>query len=420
MKEESHLKHTSIVSASRGKFIVAVKAMSKIEIPIVYDGEQLVTEGQLRLFISIANERMAENFDAIAEFQRLLESGILDTLGKAGHSSTRDLRELAPKLVPIAEVSFEGYDEVPPCNILRVTGQAIKISSVGPMKSCTVAGEKVGLIPDGRLHPMNNGGRMNCFEVSPDMSLILLDNELWALLYSKKRSGKPQLNWKRISSHVEVSNCFSNNTEIILKSKNELYELVWGEPITRKTIAVDSFYRVGDAVVIPNQLSAEDAQMYADNMHADLVVSCTPEGVSKVLFSRTGSTIVTHRENGVHFVVDLSLDTFSKNLVADRARLASLVKSGECIAEIARGVDCVLIAIAAKRSDCTMAIILSDERIRELVMESLKMNQAYGVEVLASMESLPWTPDRLIISDPKFRNTALNVQSGGTSVLRVV
>jgi hypothetical protein len=252
------------------------------------------------------------------------------------------------------------------------------------------------------------------------MSLILLDNELWALLYSKKRSGKPQLNWKRISSHVEVSNCFSNNTEIILKSKNELYELVWGEPITRKTIAVDSFYRVGDAVVIPNQLSAEDAQMYADNMHADLVVSCPPEGVSKVLFSRTGSTIVTHRENGVHFVVDLSLDTFSKNLVADRARLASLVKSGECIAEIARGVDCVLIAIAAKRSDCTMAIILSDERIRELVMESLKMNQAYGVEVLASMESLPWTPDRLIISDPKFRNTALNVQSGGTSVLRVV
>ena len=139
---------------------------------------------------------------------------------------------------------------------------------------------------------------------------------------------------------------------------------------------------------------------YCESMKADAVV-CSPDPFRNVtvLAARRNQLVTTHREAGVSYRIDFSCDTFSSQLVSERARLVDIVASSETVLEIASGVDCVGLAVA--KTGCAVTIACSLDPRRALIQESANLNSFRNVQVTSSLDSASHSGvDRLIVSDP--------------------
>ena len=410
MKEKGPFKHSAIVSARNAKFVVAIRGMVRMEIPLIYQGEMMISHDQLKRYLEIANERLKENFEAIRQLKAWVSGGQLDRIG-VEQPVDHPIRDLSPALNIVGEI-VDGFTALIPTPLLH--GSPVEIGEL-QLKlddqwkfAMTQHGERIGIVPDGRSRPPTS--RCNCMLVGtlPNQALISFDDDLWILVLSEKSSGKHQLNWKKVRGVNAGAQYFTDGTSIQIMSDSIASQIVWGMETSREhEVRVKGFERFGDAIQVEDELSPADAQLYARNMNARIVVkSDKPFTPPTILYSALNSPVVCHRENGVSFKIDFSVDSFSSVLVAQRAKIPSLLQDSEYVCEIAQGVDCLSIALGKVPRVTQVDIIVINQSRYRMIEESMTLNQVEKFKLFTSVEEVMDKSgpiyDRLIISDPAF------------------
>ena len=214
MKAESQFKHTSIVSAANRKFIVSIKAVVKLEIPVMFNNLLLVDSSLLTKYLEIANQRMSENFDAISKLTELISGGILTrsddqapispdplsmvpTLDHVAMSESIPVELASSTTLNVASdytASFQVHDDV------------VRISTDGKTAVRCANGERIGIVPDtGCRPPIASAKTVHTCSMSPDQVLfafVLSDEstECWILIRSIKRNRGIRFTWKRVTA----------------------------------------------------------------------------------------------------------------------------------------------------------------------------------------------------------------------------
>ena len=186
LKRENQFKHTCIVSATNEKYIVCVKAMVKLEIPLVYDSVSIVDLQLLRQYLEIANTRMAENFDAIKNLTRLIKCGELEKLEIVG---------FAPKVeniqVPASSCSSSRWDPVAD-PFFRI-GDYLLSANLKTVVSST--GEPFGTIPSvSGSRPVADGLLIDVTVVSDDSFIFKIGQTSWSFLHFVRKT-RPKFQW---------------------------------------------------------------------------------------------------------------------------------------------------------------------------------------------------------------------------------
>ena len=400
MKRESVFKHSSIVSAANQKFVVSIKAMSKLEIPVMYSDDILTDEKQLRRYLEIANERMKENFDAIARLRSVVKAGAFESLtgGLSEPILPLNYADMVPALEPSHNVSTE-RDEIQPERNCALPAHIGRLDHSAKFIHC-LSGTRVGIIPDSNGRPVIDEAVL-IFALDPKLTLIQTKSSLWILVQSTKKDGGLAFCWKRLDSDSAGGariRCFVSSEGVITVDLNSVeLNLVWTSQEKHEKVHVPTFERYGSIVKIPLQLSARQAELYREAMRAEAVVfASSPFATVTVLTSKLETLSTTYREAGVSYHVDFSCDTFSTQLVSERKRLSALVQQDESIAEIAHGVDCLGLALASSCQKITIAC--ADPRRRASLSKSKDLNALSNLQLVADLgkdESF----DRLIVSD---------------------
>jgi tRNA(Phe) wybutosine-synthesizing methylase Tyw3 len=404
-----YLKHSSIVSAANRKVIVSIKGMVKLEIPIIYEGKMLVDSSQFRRYIDIANERMEENFEAIRLLQEKLSHGLLQllTLPIEAGKHVIDWQRVQPVLTRCGKdlevASLRRIDEINIREKLIVTLGDVTINLNDSMKFGLVDYEKrIGIIPDLGQWPIV-GQELICYSPNESFSILSTSGEIWILAITKKPgSGKVEICWKRMQCSGKVSSCYSGEegAVVFLGMDGYIGEISWEPKMTKKEIIkVKSFKRLGDSIRVNNSLTPEQAEIYANNMRANLIVN--REG--QILFNRRESTKVHHKEDGVVYIIDFLFDSFGSTLVSARKRLLESVKPTETVVEIAASVDCCAISLAVRNVSKNIFLVVEKKEIRQVIKESVSRNNFSGnFKILSDITELETCVDRLIVSDPSF------------------
>lgn len=215
LKRENEFKHSSIVSATNRKFIVCVKAMVKLEVPVVYDGVAIIESPLLERYIDIANLRMQENFVAIDKLTSLVHNGFLGGGSFSKLSSPiMNIENQAPKLVPVDPADFEMLQGVPTESFLPtrdeqgflVARSGLRLSD--DLKTVHMGEEVFGTIPERLGNRPSASVKTKILSTSNGNLLIMTDSELWMLVrYLKK--GNHKFKWQRLGCFSEFENVFS-------------------------------------------------------------------------------------------------------------------------------------------------------------------------------------------------------------------
>ena len=152
IKQQDQFKHTSIVSVTNEKLILSIRGIVKLEIPLVYDGQLLSNEEQIRTYIRIANERMKENFNAIDTLTTLVREGLLSrlTIDSLSPTTQLDLAKSIPQLIETSsehphgefQIGFNQSESLAPISIL---GQLYTISATGKYVTHLESKRKLGI-----------------------------------------------------------------------------------------------------------------------------------------------------------------------------------------------------------------------------------------------------------------------------------
>ena len=418
------LKHSCIVSATNNKFVVAIKGLAKLEIPIVYSGTVMTEPVQFSRFLSIANDRMRENFAAIEFLERELRTGLLERLVSPQMQQPLTYDNLRP----ILKKSLSVTPTLPAINIETFQDKLdirFRQESVALDKSMRFGvsgdGKKVGIMPDNGRWPSYEEG--DIVKVShPDsipVAVLEIKREIWCLVFRTKSNKHQRMQWRLIKSQAQISGLFGNSIDKLqLMVDDELFDVEWipNEEASRK-IKVSSFERIGDAIIIDQSLSPLDAEIYANNMRASMVLGKRGNDGRdfEILYCKDSKTRVRHKENGVVYIIDFKIDFFTSALTSSRIRLLGRIKKTETVLEIAESVNCFSISLSAKNAATKILVVVENEQIRALVSESLVANGADNFVVSGSMEAFQeyFPVDRLIVSDSHIESIASLVRPGG-------
>jgi tRNA wybutosine-synthesizing protein 3 len=403
------LKHSCIVSAVNSKFVVAIKGLAKMEVPIIYDGKLLTDLHQFRQYLSIANDRMKENFNAIAFLENELRGGVLDRLSNPECTQTIDYDKARPTLIETSAIDHS----LPSFTTHLLSGEMLlkirqtNISLDQSMRFAVLGdGSRIGIIPDqGNWPAFQTADEVRIFQADAVPFIIFaIRGDLWGLHIGKKSTGELKLKWRLLNLNGKQIECYGKSIDAMyLNVDGKSYHIDWvaDEPSSRK-VKVTSFQRFGNAIQIDQKISPEDAQIYANNMKVDLVLYSHPQGGTQILYSRDSKTQVRHKENGVIYVIDFSIDTFSPSLVSSRNQILQGIDKSETVLEIANSVNCFSIAISAKSVASKVLVVVENESIRSLISESLTANCVSNYVLARTVEELRsyFPVDRVIVSHP--------------------
>ena len=418
MKEENEFKHTSIVSARGNKFIASIKAVVKLEIPVVFDGVVLLDGDLLEKYLGIANGRMSENFDAIARLEYLLESGMLEQVaslpdsmsdqrleyGKMGPSVDITCDEIDPATVislPKVNVSADGAQL-----IISFNGIDVRVDRDGKFLSLDDSGSRTFIVPDAGSRPTLDDQTKSA-AISTDM-LVVQGASLWLLIKEHKKGRSPRFMWKRVRGDIPETVGLSGNRLAAIKPGNNplSIEIKWSVMENKNCLRISKFERYGPVVVIPEFITdTAKLRQYAVNMGCQVVMyRPSPEPLAKphLLYPDTERIpVFSYKENGAEYILDLECDSFSPLLVAERQRLTHTIDESENILEFAKGVECFAIAILAKCLHVNATIVVSDSRRMELMHASLQgVVDSTRIIVAGSLDPNATDFDRAFVSDP--------------------
>ena len=96
------------------------------------------------------------------------------------------------------------------------------------------------------------------------------------------------------------------------------------------------------------------------------------------LLAGENNTITKHKEGGCTFKVDVEKCYFSPRLSHERARIASLVKSGETVVNMFSGVGCFSIIIAKTAAGTRVYSIDVNPTAYQYMLENVRVNRVYS------------------------------------------
>jgi tRNA (guanine37-N1)-methyltransferase len=151
----------------------------------------------------------------------------------------------------------------------------------------------------------------------------------------------------------------------------------------------NSFDIVGDIAIIKTSSDPLDAEAVAKQIMAvHLGVKSVYAQISPVkgefrvrtlkLLAGEPKTSTRHKEAGCIFSVDIKACYFSPRLSFERARVASLVKTGETVVNMFAGVGCFSIIIAKKASPKMVYSIDINPTAAKNMEENVRLNRVYG------------------------------------------
>ena len=381
MKSQDEFKHTSIVSASGKKFIVSIRAVVKMEIPIMYDNRIIVDDLLFEKYLEIANVRMRENFDAIRKLNGLIESGCLSGLADPECTEVEkpaDLIWLKPQLREVMDVQLGER--------IRFDASSSFDYSVSPDGKCIICpkdGSKLGIIPDSGRRPMLNSGFLWTPLIHETFLIIDSADNLWVLITEERKSHNKKFAWKHVSGGRKIVGAFKQTDALLLESSESVfYEIEWLNDCRNKDrIKISKFEKYGAAIVVnedSNSFSEEQWKLYSENMKVDLVLSRPndePLNQPRVLYSNHDlSTSAMYREDGVIYHIDFKADSFSSLFVFERKRMLEKVQAGERILEICHGVDCIGIHLLVKVPTVSLVFVPPNEAKASMIRASLIAN----------------------------------------------
>lgn len=206
LKRESEFKHTCIVSAANDKFIVCVKAMVKMEVPVVYNSELIIDFSLMQRYLDIANIRMKENFAAISKLTMLMEKGLLD------HDISETIPFIASYPVPMLTPYIGATGLVIPTNPFTEYNLSPDLKTVVNMN-----GELFGTIPSESGRPIT----ADSTHLVGSVLLVVSSNELWALVHYKKHK-RVKFQWHKLIDRIAGSVAIINPTSFTITNEVEI------------------------------------------------------------------------------------------------------------------------------------------------------------------------------------------------------
>lgn len=244
-KSQSEFKHTSIVSSMGPKTVLCIKAMPKLEIPIVFEGDVIVSEQLLIKYLAIANGRMSENFRAISKLETLVSGGLFHNL--ANPPRVPEFRAIDTRKVPhILEISRprESESYLPIRRVLVEAGViALKYFSMTADAAKVLKDDReYAILPENGFRPIfENSAFIRAHEISENLTLIQVvqsdkNAEMWILVLRNRPKEGMRFKWKKVISRCEAKFLFklefevetkSTESEILLKASNAYFRIDW-------------------------------------------------------------------------------------------------------------------------------------------------------------------------------------------------
>jgi tRNA wybutosine-synthesizing protein 3 len=229
MKQEGAFKHTSIVSAANDKFIVSIRGVAKLEVPVMYGGNRIGSDEILQEYIYIANQRMRENFEAISRLTDLMHSGLLDrsTAASVQSSFTPEFMKCRWTLVlsPSEHIAWSAPQSLQ--DPVTLLGVPVRVSGKFVIHA---DGSQSGIIPDQGSCPTLDQGRV--YHLTTSSVLVVSECSQWILWACEKKNKKLGLKyiWRRIEgldNESMQSVGIAEEPWPVLQGKSHTYKLEW-------------------------------------------------------------------------------------------------------------------------------------------------------------------------------------------------
>ena len=217
LKAVNQFKHTSIVSTSNSKFIVCIKAMPKLEIPIMYTGEVLVTVELLEKYLFVCNERMKENFEAISALETLIRDGLLSKLELIVTPAIDMRRPAYIEKTCYPFVNPEDFKKLHPFEVgsSMVSHDARNITLNGvPFPICPDRGESPAFDDIGIHYEYHISNRLTLFVFVNDE----VETNVWFLIRKERRKLGVKFSWKKVVGEFP---CKSSDVLSVRGNSNE-------------------------------------------------------------------------------------------------------------------------------------------------------------------------------------------------------
>ena len=339
MKTRDQLKHSCIVSASNDKFIVSIKGLVKLEIPLIYDDVRIVDHSQLRMFVDIANERMIENFNAINSLTSFLTTGLLDNPSHT--TSALDFKSMRPTTFDLSEHP-QSFNPVRISEI-SIDNRLFELDHLGRFVVDLSLRRKIGInnAPDGSrpsLNYLTHLARMfENFLLIPDDDT----SSLWTLCWVSPKPNHLDFMWHKIPSTEQID---------LSRIQNITWEAASDTPSSSPF--KQGYERFGNILVVENddQVSSYWSALCKSKNCSAVVKRETATNSFKPLFNLRNDLIAEFRDRGTKYKVDFSQFLFAP-LTETRDILADSFVTGnkETVLEICYSPDCYGFHLLAKK-----------------------------------------------------------------------
>jgi len=390
MKTRDQFKHSCIVSASNDKWIVSIKGMVKLEIPLIFDDEKIIDDELLAKYIKIANTRMIENFSAIDALTRFVQEGHL-ACPQISPAQTIDFRTMHPVAVLSSEPLPVNPTWTP--SLVTISDRDFTLDLSGRFITDLTNQKRIGIghSPDGSKPSLLDSTVIRPLK---DCLLVTGRDTLWALCWWFRKPKLIEFMWHRV--HADTSDIFS------------VEELQWVAAEIPVIPHFDKSYeRYGKILVVYDKENVSE-ETWRALCHSKECTSVLyrphPDQQLEVLFTLGGDHIAQFKDNGVQYRIDFSLFSFTPS--AMRQRLLDQVEQDETIVEITDSPNCVGIHLLAKSNRLAKLIFVipdDSEQVATAIHECLELNNVDGAKytfmTLSTTPKIEWSSiSRVIVT----------------------
>ena len=379
MKARDQFKHSCIVSALNEKWIVSIKGMVKLEIPLVFDDVRIVDDTLLSKYIQIANTRMVENFDAIDALTRFFREGhLLHPL--ADPAPQIDYRSMRPLVVSGKPTTSTLWSP----SLLKISERDFSLELSGRFLTDLATNQRIGAKPD------SDGSRpsltqYSSFRTLKDCLVVEADGTIWVLCWSLRKPNLLDFFWLRAQS---------DSPDLL-----SIQDIQW-VPVETPTITQfsGSYERYGKILVVSQKpdihQDAWKALCKSKECTAVLFRAVQSNGPLEVLFSSDENLTTEFRNNGVRYRIDFA--KFSFRPTGARERLVAEISDNESLVEICDSPNCFGIHLLVKSDRIRKYTFLlpddDDELAETSIVECLDLNNVqrdkFEILKLSNLSSL--------------------------------
>ena len=340
MKSRDQFKHSCIVSAINEKWIVAIKGVVKMEVPLVYNGVMLAEIELLTKYVHIANERMVENFKAIEALTSFMKEGPISR--HAVQPAIVDFTNMRP----IAIMAEDNANTLlSPWSCISIESRNFSLDKLARFVTDLHDQKRIGIRPssDG-LRPFLCDGSFLCKLADGTFLVTDQSGEMWALRWFMNKPKILEFIWRIVETSAHDMLRVSG--------------LQWvAEEVEPCQPFKGTYEKYGKILVVQdrsNTLPPISWERLCRSKDCTAVVQRHQKGEPFGVLVNLGDDLVADfKDNGTRYRIDMSRHTFSSNIARERIALDISGGTNESILEYCDSPNCFGIHLLRKCKNIT-------------------------------------------------------------------